>query len=92
MSKEVCIYCSLDHPIQVPFNREHIIPEAFGKFRKNLVLNKGVCWGCNKYFADNLELFFGRGSIESILRLNYKVKPAEDVSKLCKDRIRLSLN
>jgi len=92
MSKKLCIYCSPDQSIQVPFTREHIIPQAFGKFKKNLVLNEGVCCECNKFFGDNLELFLGRGSLESLLRLNYKIKPPEDISKIHKDRLRVALS
>ena len=67
------------------------MPEAFGKFQNNLVLNEGVCCECNQFFGDYLELWFGRGSVESILRLNYGIKPLEDIGKLHKDRVRVSL-
>jgi len=92
MSGKRCIYCSPDRPAEALFTREHVIPEAFGMFRNNLVLNEGVCHKCNQFFGDNLERIFGRGSAEGIFRLDYRIKPPESVSKLQKNRVSFSLN
>jgi hypothetical protein len=91
MLSKRCIYCSPDRPAKAPFTRDHVIPEAFGKFRDNLVLNEGVCRECNQFFGDNLELLLGRGSAEGVLRLDYQIKPPESAGKLKKDRVRFSL-
>ena len=66
----VCIYC---RSAGVSFNRDHVIPEAFGLFHNNLVLTS-VCEKCNQFFGDELELVLGRNSREAILRLHHGVK------------------
>lgn len=92
MPTSYCIYCSPDRPTQTPYTREHVVPEAFGKFRDNLVLNEGVCHDCNKFFGDKLEVIFGRGSLESVLRLDYRIKPLTNLNKLRKDRVVFALS
>ena len=68
-----CIYCLEDKPPEA-FNREHVVPEAFGVFANNLVLLKTVCEGCNSTFGRELDLFLGRDSFEGIiLRPQYGV-------------------
>lgn len=63
------------------FNREHVLPESFGKFRDNLVLHEVVCAQCNKYFGDTLDLALGRDSVEGLERYRWGVKPASDAEK-----------
>lgn len=69
-----CIYC-LTVKTKTHFNREHVIPEALGKFRKNLVLHETVCCECNKYFGDNLEIILNRDTAEGIYRYKFGIKP-----------------
>ena len=57
-----CIYC-LESKGAHQFNREHVIPQAFGTFEHNLVLTC-VCKGCNKYFGDTIDLKLARDSPE----------------------------
>jgi len=46
------------------FNRDHVIPQAFGLFEGNFVLTC-VCVECNKFFGDTVELKLARDSIEA---------------------------
>lgn len=66
-----CIYCRCNSPD--PFPAEHVIPRSLGAFRNNLTL-RCVCGDCNHYFANNLELYFGRETGESIVRFQYNLR------------------
>ena len=72
-----CIYCSQVKP-RTDFNREHVIPEALGRFQNNLVLRGTVCSDCNKYFGDNLELLLSRDTAEGVYRYKFDIKPKTD--------------
>jgi len=84
----VCIYC---RATGVPFNRDHVIPEAFGKFENNLVL-ACVCKSCNQFFGDELELVLGRSSREAILRLHHGVKAPSGAMQLKYDNVELTVD
>jgi hypothetical protein len=88
-STPVCIYCKKQN---VPFDREHVIPEAFGTFENNFVLHDAVCLGCNKYFGDKLDLILSRDSGEGLLRLRYDVKPLSEAKGLRNTRVRVKVN
>src|SRR5205814_9517651 len=83
LADQTCIYCQGSG---VKFNREHVIPEAFGKFKDNFVLTC-VCVNCNQFFGDELELVLGRNSREAILRLHHGVKAPAGAAKLKYDRV-----
>lgn len=85
-----CIYC-LKEKSKEEFNREHVIPEAIGTFENNLVLHNCVCELCNSYFANNLELFFNRDSMEALRRLQFGLKPLHEVDDLPLDRLSFSI-
>jgi len=71
-----CIYC-LETKSEELFNREHVIPEGFGTFEGNLVL-ECVCKECNDLFGRTLDLKLGRDAIEGIDRFRHGLKtPAE---------------
>lgn len=73
-----CIYCTEDKPLSSYKKREHVIPQAFGRFiPDNLVLKKCVCDECNQLFGDKIELFLGRDTFESIERLRHGMNPKE---------------
>lgn len=61
-----CLYCGEKKP-KDGFNREHVIPQAFGLFRQNFVL-KIVCRDCNSYFGNNLDNVLSRDSMEGVQR------------------------
>jgi hypothetical protein len=54
----VCIYCLQKKP-DGEFNAEHVVPQSFGRFEDNLVLDC-VCKECNDYFGGTLDLKLGR--------------------------------
>jgi len=71
-----CIYCLEDKPLS-DFNREHVIPEAFGKFEDNLVLTC-VCQACNTIFSQSFELKLARDSMEGFERFSSGQKPTTE--------------
>lgn len=83
----VCIYC---RATGAPFSRDHVIPEAFGKFENNFVLTC-VCSECNQFFGDELELVLGRNSREAILRLHHGVKAPAGAAQLKYENAELRL-
>src|SRR4030066_177798 len=66
----ICIYCKESKLKEKElWNREHVIPEAFGKFKNNFVLHYTVCKECNQKFGDEIDLILSRESYEGkILR------------------------
>lgn len=72
-----CIYC-LQEKESNDFNREHVIPKSFGKFRNNFTLLNLVCKDCNDFFSKELELPLGRDSMEALLRIRYDIKPSRE--------------
>ena len=61
-----CIYCK---QVDVQFNREHVIPEAFGTFGADTMILEGqVCKPCNSTLGGRLDLVLARDSWESRLR------------------------
>jgi len=70
-----CIYCLEAKKEEYFTNREHVIPQCFGKFAPdNLILYQTVCDECNQYFGEKIELFLGRDSLEGIERLRHGIK------------------
>ena len=53
-----------------PFDRDHVMPEAFGTFDENWTLDC-VCKACNGHFGRTIELTLARGSTEALLRLRH---------------------
>lgn len=88
-SKITCIYCHATSTNRFP--REHVIPEAFGKFENNLTLGC-VCGECNNYFGKTLELFLARDSGEALLRLRYGLKAISEVTDLKNIRLTLTVD
>ena len=72
-----CIYCNEDKSKSFYEKREHVIPQAFGRFTNNPILKKCVCDECNQFFGDKIELFLGRDTFESIERLRHGMNPKE---------------
>lgn len=68
-----CLYC---HEVKnaSAFNREHVVPEAFGTFEHNMVLQQVVCEACNTYFGSHLDVRLARDSIEGLDRYEHGVK------------------
>jgi len=85
-----CIYCLEEKPNNNFRKTEHVLAQAFGRFKNNLTLNKIVCDDCNKYFGDHLEISLGRDTFEGISRFKHKVKKPKEFKSLGK-RSRLSI-
>lgn len=83
-----CLYCMRTDP-PGGFTREHVLQEAFGRFRNALTLHDCVCGDCNQYFGDHIDRVFARDSIEAVLRLVHGVKDPKTSRGMFKDRIRI---
>jgi len=74
-----CIYC-LEEKVADAFNREHVIPEAFGKFQPAKgdgdapITIDCVCTDCNDRFGKSLDRWLSRDSVLGLLRFNEGVK------------------
>jgi hypothetical protein len=68
-----CLYCQECKDCS-GFNREHVIPQAFGTFEQNLVLVNTVCADCNTHFGKHLDLKLSRDSIEGLERYEHGIK------------------
>lgn len=63
-----CIYCKRSG---IPFNREHVIPEAFGSYGSHtMVLNNAVCQECNSTLGAEIDQVLSRDSYEALIRAN----------------------
>jgi len=65
-----CVYCLVTKDLR-EFNREHVLPQAFGKYEANLVLSERVCTACNDYFSKHLDVTLARDSNEGIERFQH---------------------
>lgn len=74
-----CIYCRETKPVS-GFDREHVIPEAFGGFRHAPVLSGAVCRECNSFFGRTLDLRLARGSEEGFQRYVWNVRDPANVA------------
>jgi hypothetical protein len=72
-----CIYCR-ETKRRKDFDKEHVLPQAFGKYKGNFTLIGIVCKACNAFFANNLDSLLGRDSGEGLQRylLGLKTLPA----------------
>lgn len=64
-----CIYCKRNN---VPLNREHVIPEAFGSYgSETMVLSdNAVCEDCNSHLGAEIDQILNRDSYEALVRAN----------------------
>jgi hypothetical protein len=82
-----CAYCRETKPAS-EFNREHVVPESFGKFVENFVLHGRVCQSCNSYFAHELELTLGRDSMEGLERFRSGIAPRKKRRHIVNELVR----
>jgi hypothetical protein len=66
------------------------MPRAFGSFIDSPTLDC-VCDECNGHFGETIERELGRDSLEALLRILNKTKPASDAHELGYSRGRMSL-
>ena len=69
MAPGFCIYCDETNPAKFS-GREHVIPQAFGKFGAKTPTLKCVCDGCNAVFGKELDQMLARDTLEGVLRYN----------------------
>jgi len=84
-----CIYCLNEKP-QTEFNREHVLPDSFGKFINALILHDMVCKECNQYFGDKLDIVLARGSMQGAMRYFQSVKPLANFDQVIRERVKLA--
>jgi HNH endonuclease len=77
-----CIYCLKDKD-EAEFNRDHVVPEAFGVFEDNLVLTC-VCQKCNQFFGDGVETNLSRDSLEGYDRFDVGLRTPSEYKSLGK--------
>ncbi len=81
-----CIYCLVN---DARFTDEHVIPQAFGKFQDNLVLNGEVCGDCNQCFGNNLDRILARASQPGVARYMLGYRPATELNKRDHERVKM---
>lgn len=59
-----CPYCHRGVPEVTYEGREHVIPQAFGRFTQNNLIARNVCDHCNHVFSGGLDLLLARGTYE----------------------------
>jgi hypothetical protein len=84
-----CIYC-LQNKRTEDFNREHVVPRAFGAFDNNLVLHQIVCRECNSLFGNTIDKALSRYSFEAVERYRTKLKSADRLEELSYQNIELT--
>lgn len=62
-----CIYCSNSDPNKFA-GREHVLPQAFGKFGSKTPTLDCVCDECNSYFSRELDQVLARETLEGVTR------------------------
>jgi hypothetical protein len=84
-----CIYCRRSGQ---EFDREHVIPEAFGTFEpENFILYDTVCKDCNNHFGRTIDQALSRDSTEALLRFRYGTKPADEAGDLPYRKLELKI-
>lgn len=81
----MCIYCREIKPLAA-FNREHVLPDSFGRFQNTLTLvvpdDPGVCESCNSFFGNSIDRVLARDSFDALLRLRTGIKPSSEIDDL----------
>lgn len=72
-----CIYCRQS---KGPFTREHVVQEAFGRFKHALVIQDAVCDECNQGFGRTIDLALARSSAEGFERYRFGVKQPDEIA------------
>lgn len=87
--KHICIYCKQEKE-ESEFNREHVVPQMYGRYSNGFVLNDHqVCQVCNSFFSTNLEDKVALDSIEALDRMQHGTKQMSDGRQLMCKRMRI---
>lgn len=90
-SVRTCIYCQRAGP-PCGFSREHVVPQALGKFRGDVVtLTEEVCAECNQHFGDTIDRLLTRDSAEAMFRFRYGLKDPAEIDEMFRRRLRVRL-
>jgi len=77
-----CIYCLEEKPASAFSGREHVTPQAFGRFDTNNLVLRCVCDDCNNYFGREIDQKLARDSAEALDRVNVGIKLPKDFQSL----------
>lgn len=82
----VCIYCVTDKPGSGFTKTEHVLPQAFGRFRnsQDVTLRNMVCDDCNQFFGDTIDLYLARDTPDGFRRFVLGYRPPKDFKSLGK--------
>lgn len=84
-----CIYCRREDQ---EFDREHVIPQAFGNFEPNsFILYDTVCKDCNKSLGHTLDFELSGDSMEALLRFRCGTKSASEARDLRYRKLELKI-
>jgi hypothetical protein len=75
-----CIYCDETDPRKFS-SREHVIPQAFGRFGSQTPVLKCVCDDCNSLFGRELDQVHARDTLEGVLRYKQGIASSENRSQ-----------
>lgn len=79
----VCIYC-MEPKAEAAYNREHVIPQSYGRFdTTNLVLDC-VCRECNTFFGSQLDEVLACDTLEGIDRYRVGLRSPKKLRTLGK--------
>lgn len=76
-----CIYC-LAEKDEVDFDREHVIPRAFGTFDTDTMVLTCVCKKCNGEFGTTIDEKLARDTLEGLDRVQAGLKKAAEFKTL----------
>lgn len=91
MKEHTCIYCKKTKQV-ADFDKDHVVPKSFGRFKNNLTLLNAVCKDCNHYFSKELELALARDSLWGLMRFRYGIKAFVKSKWIHGSRVRMSLD
>lgn len=77
-----CVYCLEDKSAEAFAGREHVMPQAFGRFSPTNLVLRCVCDACNGAFGRGIDEKLARDSAEAIDRVLQGVKPASEYKGL----------
>lgn len=79
-----CIYCKLKKSKDIPFNSEHVVPKAFGKYG-TCTPTIEICVQCNQRFGNTIDLCLSRDSYEGqLMRSKFGLIKEFDSKKHCR--------
>lgn len=76
-----CIYCLETKP-NAEFDRDHVVPEAFGSFVPDNLVVRCVCRSCNNGLGRTIEEKMSRDTLEGLDRVRHGLKKASEWKSL----------